>query len=70
MLGRIMDKLTDLEAVRLGFSLDKRKRKNQHRTVALKLLRGGGFFNGYSARGSTFHIVALWHLNQARQLCN
>ncbi len=49
-----------------SYSTDKRKRRNQHRTAAKRLLKGGGFFNGYSARGSTFWYVAQWHLSQAR----
>lgn len=52
----------------LGFSADKRRRRNQHRRAAKQLLKSGGFFNGLSARGSTFHAVAMWHLAQARYL--
>lgn len=55
-------------AIRLGFSADKRKRRNQHRRMAKKMLHKGGFFNCYSARGSTLGEVASWHLNQARML--
>lgn len=51
-----------------SYSTDKRKRRNQHRTAAKSLLGSGGFFNGFSARGSTMHSVAGWHLAQARYL--
>lgn len=53
-------------AVGMGFSPDKRKRRRQHRKAAINLLRRGGFFNYFSARGSTFGDVAAWHLWQAR----
>jgi hypothetical protein len=56
------------QAEQMGFSLDKRKRRRQHRLAAKNLLTNGGVFNGASARGSTFHGVALWHLDQARYL--
>jgi hypothetical protein len=56
------------KAVDMGFSADKRKRRNEHRAAAKKLLKSGGFFNCYSARGSTFGQVAAWHLSQARLL--
>lgn len=52
----------------MGYSNDKRKRRNQHRTNAKKLLKSGGFFNNYSAVGSSFWYVAQWHLSQARYL--
>lgn len=42
------------------------KKRRGHRQAAKSLLNGGGFFNGHSARGSTFHCVAVWHLKQAR----
>jgi hypothetical protein len=50
------------------YSIDKRKRRNQHRTMAKSLISSGGFFNGLSAKGSTFGSVAWWHLQQARYL--
>jgi len=50
------------------YSSDKRKRRNQHRQNARHLLTNGGFFNGFSAPGSTFWQVAQWHLAQARYL--
>jgi hypothetical protein len=56
------------QAVSMGFSPDNRKRRRAHRRAAKNLLSQGGFFNGYSARGSTFRQVALWHLEQARAL--
>lgn len=58
--------MSPTEAITQGFSSDKRRRRRQHRLAARDLLRGGGFFNGFSARGSTMHSVALWHLFQAR----
>lgn len=64
-----MKKLPLNQALKMGFSSDKRKRRNEHRTAARKLLKSGGFFNGYSARGSTFGEVAAWHLSQAKLLC-
>lgn len=60
--------LSKAQATELGFSTDKRKRRNQHRTAALNLLRNGGFFNNCSARGTTFGDIAAWHLAQARAL--
>lgn len=47
---------------------DKRKQRRAHRRAARYLLTHGGFFNGYSAPGSTFWSVAQWHLQQARKL--
>lgn len=55
-------------AAQMGFSSDKRKRRRQHRRAAKRLLTGGGTFNGFSARGSSFHEVAMWHMAQARAL--
>jgi len=63
-----MKPIKETQAVGMGFSRDKRKRRNQHRTAARNLLRNGGFFNCYSARGSTFGDVAAWHIDQARAL--
>lgn len=45
---------------------DKRKVRRGHRRSADNLLNGGGLFNSFSARGSTFHYVAMWHLKRAR----
>lgn len=56
------------KAVEMGFSADKRKRRNEHRAAAKKLSKSGGFFNGFSARGSTFGQVIAWHLSQAKLL--
>lgn len=47
---------------------DKRKSRRGHRQAAKSLLGNGGFFNSYSAPGSTFWLVAMWHLKQARKL--
>jgi len=63
-----MKPIKDTQAVSMGFSTDKRKRRNQHRQAAKNLLSNGGFLNCYSARGSTFANVAAWHLSQARAL--
>lgn len=63
-----MKPLKEMQAIAMGFSADKRKRRNQHRTAARNLLRNGGFFNCFSARGSTFSGVAEWHIGQARAL--
>jgi hypothetical protein len=56
------------QAVGLGYSPDNRKRRRQHRLAAKKLLNEGGIFNNFSARGSSFHQVVLWHLEQARAI--
>lgn len=61
-----MKALNKKQALQLGLSLDKRKRRNQHRTAARNLLREGGFFNNLSAPNSTFWQIAQWHKNQAR----
>lgn len=63
-----MKALTTEKAIRMGYSKDKRKRRRQHRQNAKHLLNEGGFFNGYSARGSTFGEAARWHLAQARAI--
>lgn len=60
--------LNKTRAVQMGFSADKRKRRRQHRKAARMLINGGGFFNGFSAPGSTFWQVAQWHKAQARAL--
>ncbi len=60
--------LNKQRSAQMGFSTDIRKRRRQHRKAARQLLTGGGIFNGLSARGSTFHAVAMWHLEQARAL--
>jgi hypothetical protein len=52
----------------MGFANNARQRKRQHRRAAKGLLKSGGFFNGNSMRGTTFHAVAMWHLAQARVL--
>lgn len=45
---------------------DKRKKRRLHRNAAKSLLSNGGLFNNFSAPGSTFYAVAMWHLKQAR----
>lgn len=45
---------------------DPRKKRRGHRQAAKNLLRNGGIFNNYSAPGSTFWLVAQWHLKKAR----
>lgn len=47
---------------------DKRKLRRGHRKSAKNLLKNGGFFNNFSARGSTFWCVAMWHLKKARNI--
>lgn len=56
------------EAVHLGLSRDQRKRKRSHRKAARTLLRCGGFFDQFSAPGSSFYDIAQWHLSQAQLL--
>lgn len=63
-----MKALSPARAAQFGFSADKRKRRRQHRRAALWLIRNGGYFNGMSARSSTYGGVARWHLAQARAL--
>jgi len=63
-----MSLLKQKHAVNLGFSLDKRKRRRQHRRCAIAMLGSGGFFNGLSSPGSTFFEIAQWHKAQARAL--
>lgn len=63
-----MKLMTKKVAAQYGFSSDKRKRRNQHRNAAKNLLSEGGFFNGFSARGSTFGQISIWHLYNARYL--
>ncbi|MGZ8918955.1 MAG: hypothetical protein ACXW0T_12105 [Methylobacter sp.] len=58
--------LSTEDAVKIGFHKDKRKRRRQHRKQADFLLKQGGFFNTYSASGSIFWDVAMWHKSQAR----
>jgi hypothetical protein len=60
--------LSDAQALKMGFSADKRKRRRQHRSAARDLLRSGGFFNRQSVPGTTFWSVAQWHRGQARSL--
>lgn len=47
------------QAVSMGFALDNRKRRRQHRQAARQLLEHGG---------QIFRAVAQWHLHQARWL--
>lgn len=61
-------KLSKKNALEMGYSSDIRKRRRQHRKNARNLLNNGGFFNGYSAPGSTFWMVAQWNLMQARYI--
>lgn len=60
--------LSDQKAVEMGYSLDKRKRKNQHRKAAKQLLLEMGFFARGRDRRTTMNSVAGWHLAQARML--
>ncbi len=63
-----MSILNQKRAAELGFSLDKRIRRRQHRQQAKKLLVSGGFFNGFSSPGSILFEIAQWHKSQARAL--
>jgi hypothetical protein len=63
-----MSLLNQKRAAELGFSLDKRKRRRQHRRQAKNMLVSGGFFNGLSSPGSTLFEIAQWHKEQARAL--
>lgn len=63
-----MAAMNTTKAVGLGFSYDKRKRRNQHRRAARELLRNGGIFNHFSAPGSSFWMLAQWHKAQARAI--
>jgi hypothetical protein len=56
------------QAVEMGFSPDRRKRKRQHRKAAKALIDGGTLLNATAPRGSTPWVVAQWHLAQARRL--
>lgn len=47
---------------------EKFRKRRGHRQAARHLLTNGGFFNNYSAPGSTFWYVAKWHLMQARKI--
>lgn len=60
--------LSNERAVRMGYSSDKRKRKNQHREMARQLLGEQGFFARGADRGTTMNSIAVWHLTQARML--
>lgn len=62
--------LSDDKAIRMGYSADKRKRKNQHRELAKQLLGENGFFAQGKQRGTTMNALAHWHLAQARLLAN
>ena len=55
-------------ARKAGYPTDKRKRRRMHRNNARQLLTQGGAFHSFSARGTTFHTVAMWHLTQAKYL--
>lgn len=56
------------QAVAMGFSADRRKRRRQHRLAARRLLASTGVFVPQQAPGTSFHAVAQWHLEQARWL--
>lgn len=63
-----MQAMKRAQAVKMGFSPDRRKRKRQHRRAAKALIGGGTFLNATAPRGSTPWLVAKWHLGQARAL--
>lgn len=51
-----------------NYPSDKRKQRRYHRHAARNLLNNGGVFNHCSARGTSFHSVASWHLGMARNI--
>ena len=57
--------MKDNQAISMGYSADKRKRKNQHRTCSKEILKEFGFFARGNQRGTTMNGIALWHLSQA-----
>lgn len=63
MMTRVIKDLTAY-----GFSIDKRKRRKQHRRTAKDLLTKGGIFDNHPACRNTFHSIAMWHLSNARYL--
>ena len=56
------------QAIELGYSSDKRKRRREHRAASKRLLEEGGIFNGFCAVGSSFWCIAQWHSFNARRL--
>lgn len=58
--------LTQAEAIKLGYSADKRKRRREHRANAKRLIAGGTFLNARAPKDSIPGFVARWHLAQAR----
>jgi hypothetical protein len=54
------------QALKMGYSADKRKRRREHRRAARMLIASGTIFNARAPRGSIPHSVAAWHLFQAR----
>ena len=60
--------LTTAQALRMGFSADRRRRKRQHRRAARALMQGGTLLNPRAGRGTIPGDVARWHLEQARYL--
>ncbi len=63
-----MKLMKEAQAVKMGFHLDKRKRRRQHRRAARQLIGAGTLLNAKAPRGSTLYVVAQWHLFQARYL--
>lgn len=51
--------LTNAEALARGYSLDRRRRRGQHRRAARSLRSQGG--------GGIIRTVVAWHLQQARR---
>ena len=64
-----MKVMSNDQALKMGYSADKRKRRRQHRQNARDVLGQGGVFVGIPPqRGSTLYAVAQWNLYQARWL--
>ena len=63
-----LQRLSIYRAQYMGYSMDKRKRRRQHRSAARDLIRGGTLLNGRAPVGSTPWHVAQWHLFQARNI--
>lgn len=61
-------RLRTRDALRMGYSPDRRKRRGQHRRMARELLGGGTLLNPTAPKGSVPYAVAQWHLAQARLL--
>jgi len=57
-----------MRARKLKAGEDRRKARRGHRKMAKRLQKEGGFFNNFSAVGSTFWCVSKWHQLNARYI--